>query len=85
MKKKLNSFMLLLVIVAVAMTSAVRTTPVYADDGGMEPVTEEGAAIPCFHFNKKMRDGCFIRPSNFGFFSAVSPPIGSPTHRNRVG
>ncbi|RPI93241.1 MAG: right-handed parallel beta-helix repeat-containing protein [Chloroflexi bacterium] len=46
MFKKLNRFTLLLVIVAVAMTSAVRVTPVYADDGGTEPVTEESAAPP---------------------------------------
>ncbi|RPJ24643.1 MAG: right-handed parallel beta-helix repeat-containing protein [Chloroflexi bacterium] len=46
MQRKLNRFMLLLVIVAVAMTSAVRTTTVYADDGGTEPVTEESTPAP---------------------------------------
>ena len=43
MQIKLNRFVLLLVIMAVAMTSAVRVTTVYADDG-TEPVTEESAA-----------------------------------------
>ena len=45
MQKRRNPFMLLFIILAVVMTSAVRTTPVYADDGGTEPVPEE-TAVP---------------------------------------
>ncbi|MBK9924171.1 MAG: hypothetical protein IPP66_02670 [Anaerolineales bacterium] len=40
MQKALNQFMLLLVIVAVVATSAIRTTTVYADDGSTDPVSE---------------------------------------------
>ncbi len=46
MQKRLNHFMLLFVVIAVVMTSAVRTTPVYADDGGTEPPTGESTPPP---------------------------------------
>lgn len=46
MQKRLNHFMLLFVMIAVVITSAVRTTSVYADDGGTEPPTGESTPPP---------------------------------------
>src|SRR5512135_2707270 len=46
MQKRLNHFMLLFVILAVIVTSAVRTTAVYADDGVTDPPTGESTPAP---------------------------------------
>ncbi len=45
MKKILNRFMFLLVIVSVVTTSAIRTTTVYADDGSTAPSSEESVPV----------------------------------------